>query len=198
MRQYVIGNDIDDIYWDIYSKQDVPEDLNSADITNLALSATHKVVQGVRIAPTHEVEGLNRLKIKFTAENIIRLGVYDLELTYKKADALMSGGMRSCRVTYCDAFEVVAKSCEVDVPVDPLVIAGIIGPLRGYSAYEVAVKNGFIGTEDEWIAWLRQPAIDAAGVALEAAQNAQDQADYIAGLDLVTAVLYSDIEYPEI
>jgi len=67
MRQYVIGNDIDDIYWDIYSKQDVPEDLNSADITSLALSAMHKVVQGVRITPTHEVEGLNRLKIKFTA-----------------------------------------------------------------------------------------------------------------------------------
>lgn len=198
MRQYVTGNDIDDIYWDIYSKQDVPEDLNSSDITGVSLLAVHKVLQGTRIASAHEVEGVNRLKIKFTADNIVRLGMYDLELTYKKTDALIPGGVRSCRVTYCDAFEVVAKSCEVDVPVDPLVIAGIIGPLRGYSAYEVAVKNGFIGTEAEWIAWFRQPAIEAANTALTAAQNAQDKADYIEGLELITADLYDETEYAEI
>lgn len=33
---------------------------------------------------------------------------------------------------------------------------------RGYSAYETAVKLGFIGSEDEWIASLKKPAEDAA------------------------------------
>ena len=36
---------------------------------------------------------------------------------------------------------------------------------RGYSAYETAVKLGFIGAEDEWIASLKKPAEDAASEA---------------------------------
>lgn len=33
---------------------------------------------------------------------------------------------------------------------------------RGYSAYQIAVKNGFVGTEEEWLESLKQPAKDAA------------------------------------
>ena len=38
--------------------------------------------------------------------------------------------------------------------------AGVIGTLganmvRGFSAYEIAVKNGFTGTEEEWLASIR-------------------------------------------
>lgn len=35
-----------------------------------------------------------------------------------------------------------------------LVIEDGVGP-RGFSAYEVAVQNGFIGTEEEWLASLQ-------------------------------------------
>ena len=35
-----------------------------------------------------------------------------------------------------------------------LVVNEGVGP-RGFSAYEVAVQNGFIGTEQEWIASLQ-------------------------------------------
>lgn len=40
--------------------------------------------------------------------------------------------------------------------------------IQGESAYEVAVNNGFIGTEEEWLTYLRQPSLDAADQALQA------------------------------
>ena len=40
--------------------------------------------------------------------------------------------------------------------------------IQGESAYEIAVNNGFIGTEEEWLVYLRQPSLDAADQALQA------------------------------
>ena len=40
--------------------------------------------------------------------------------------------------------------------------------IQGESAYEVAVLNGFVGTEEEWLYYLRQPSLDAADQALQA------------------------------
>lgn len=39
---------------------------------------------------------------------------------------------------------------------------------RGLSAYDIAVKLGFVGTEEEWVQSLKQPALDAAAEALDA------------------------------
>lgn len=41
----------------------------------------------------------------------------------------------------------------------------------GKSAYVTAVENGFIGTEEEWIQSLKQPAIDAAAMATAAVES---------------------------
>lgn len=46
-------------------------------------------------------------------------------------------------------------------------LSGIQG-IQGWSAYEVAVKHGFVGTEEEWVQSLKQPALDAAAEALDA------------------------------
>ena len=40
--------------------------------------------------------------------------------------------------------------------------------IQGESAYEIAVLNGFVGTEEEWLDYLRQPSLDAADQALQA------------------------------
>lgn len=48
---------------------------------------------------------------------------------------------------------------------------------KGLTAYEIAVKYGFKGTEEEWIQSLKQPALDAAAKALEAADNANEATD---------------------
>ena len=46
-------------------------------------------------------------------------------------------------------------------------LSGMQG-IQGRSAYEVAVQHGFVGTEEEWVQSLKQPALDAAAEALEA------------------------------
>lgn len=46
-------------------------------------------------------------------------------------------------------------------------LSGMQG-IQGWSAYEVAVQHGFVGTEVEWVQSLKQPALDAAAEALEA------------------------------
>ena len=46
-------------------------------------------------------------------------------------------------------------------------LSGMRG-IQGWSAYEAAVKHGFVGTEEEWVQSLKQPALDAAAEALEA------------------------------
>ena len=45
---------------------------------------------------------------------------------------------------------------------------------KGLSAYELAVEHGFKGTEEEWLEYLRKPALDAAVDALEAADKANE------------------------
>ena len=46
-------------------------------------------------------------------------------------------------------------------------LSGMQG-IQGWSAYELAVQHGFVGTEAEWVQSLKQPALDAAAEALEA------------------------------
>lgn len=46
-------------------------------------------------------------------------------------------------------------------------LSGMQG-IQGWSAYELAVQHGFVGTEAEWVQSLKQPALDAAAKALEA------------------------------
>lgn len=48
---------------------------------------------------------------------------------------------------------------------------------KGLSAYEIAVKHGYVGTEEEWLQFLRQPALDAAAKALEATEKANKATD---------------------
>lgn len=45
-------------------------------------------------------------------------------------------------------------------------LSGMQG-IQGWSAYEVAVQHGFVGTEEEWVQSLKQPALDAAAEALD-------------------------------
>lgn len=46
-------------------------------------------------------------------------------------------------------------------------LSGMQG-IQCWSAYEIAVKHGFVGTEEEWVQSLKQPALDAAAEALDA------------------------------
>lgn len=43
--------------------------------------------------------------------------------------------------------------------------------IQGESAYEIAVNNGFVGSEEEWLSYLRKPSLDAAEQALQAKEQ---------------------------
>lgn len=54
--------------------------------------------------------------------------------------------------------------------------AELIAWRYGYSAYELAKIHGFTGTEEEFVEWLRQPAVDAS-TAVSAAESARQAAE---------------------
>lgn len=104
-------------------------------------------------------------------------------------------------VDYCEAFQLVATTCQESEGVSSLSsvqltlsTANIEVGIPGLSAYEVALNNGFEGTEQEWLASLKgepftyedftpeqlealqKPAVDAATRADGAAQSANTAA----------------------
>lgn len=89
-------------------------------------------------------------------------------------------------VDSCDGFNLVSTTCEekdenngLDTETVDLLTASIEMGISGKSAYESWLEQGNSGTEEDFIAWLRQPAVDAAeslsGVT-EAAQTATQEA----------------------
>lgn len=52
-------------------------------------------------------------------------------------------------------------------------LSGMQG-IQGWSAYEVAVRNGFVGTEEEWLQSLKQPALDAAAQVQDAIDSVKE------------------------
>lgn len=91
------------------------------------------------------------------------VGIYNLTLWEN------FGHERQTVVDKCSAFELVPWSCMAGGDDDNLVIRPVVEldasdmlvGLPGYSAYEIAVKNGFEGTEEEWLASLVGPKGDA-------------------------------------
>lgn len=68
--------------------------------------------------------------------------------------------------------------------------------IRGYSAYELAVKHGFKGTEEEWLASLKG---DGAGIQLKEENNViywkySDQDEWIVLVDLTGERDYEILE----
>lgn len=124
-----------------------------------------------------------------------RSGVYSLSLWENY------GGIGQSVVDCCEAFQLVPVTCQESPDVSPLSPVELTMPtanievaIPGLSAYEVAVKNGFVGTEQEWLASLKgepftyedftpeqlealqKPAVDAATRADGAAQLANTAA----------------------
>lgn len=124
-----------------------------------------------------------------------RSGVYSLSLWENY------GGIGQSVVDCCEAFQLVPVTCQESPDVSPLSPVELTMPtanievgIPGLSAYEVAVKNGFVGTEQEWLASLKgepftyedftpeqlealqKPAVDAATRADGAALSANTAA----------------------
>lgn len=96
----------------------------------------------------------NTLKYQFNSdENNRGLGIYDLHLEWKKKDANSELTYDQYHFDYLGCFKIVHLSDEENWS------EGVSGTVLqfgadGLSAYEVAVKEGFVGTITEWLASL--------------------------------------------
>ena len=108
----------------------------------------------------------NTLIAMWTADRQFAVGDYDIILYAHKNE----GGQ-----AVCDQYRfvrLVAHSAQADAPDDSgieavIAMQPVTLKLAGLSAYEVAVINGFNGTEEEWLDSLKKPAEDAAEQAKE-------------------------------
>nr|DAE15581.1 MAG TPA: tail sheath protein [Siphoviridae sp. ctoic9] len=102
---------------------------------------------GADATPPTDIQD-NHLIVEVTADisQALGTGVYSVEVTGRVADTAFADGYHDytiqtalCRVTSDGSDATPTK-----------VTANVIESLRGLSAYEIAVKHGYTGTEDEW------------------------------------------------
>lgn len=128
-------------------KQPSGEVLDPAELEELSVKVASESGAGCTPLP-HTIEG-GKLVVELTAEvtRQLGLGVYTLTATGRIPDPAYADG-------YHD-YEIVVDLCKVtkygsnETPVK--VQANVLEGLRGLSAYEIAVKHGYTGTEEEWI-----------------------------------------------
>lgn len=125
----------------------------------------HRPVPPAPVRLPYHIED-NTLIAMWTADRQFATGDYDIILYAHKNE----GGQ-----AVCDQYRfvrLVSHTAEADAPDDSgieavIAMQPVTLELSGLSAYEVAVINGFQGTEEEWLQSLKQPAIDAAEQAKE-------------------------------
>lgn len=197
MKRIRIGNDIP-IRWTIL-RSGQPEDFSGKTLKVLMRS----VKEAVEVTD-YEIDG-NVISWTFFGKNQKSGGTYSFTLienegmpemfTTDACDALLLVNC-SCQQDVCDGDSSIDMTSDAESP-DISCMSSIEIPANGKSAYEIAVENGFEGTEEEWLASLQgppgppftyadftpeqieelqKPALDAAETANEAAQNANNAA----------------------
>lgn len=129
-------------------KQPSGEVLDPAELEELSVKVASESGGAGCVPVPHTIED-KKLVVEVTAEvtRQLGLGVYTLTATGRIPDEAYADG-------YHD-YEIVVDLCKVtkygsnETPVK--VQANVLEALRGASAYEIAVKHGYEGTEEEWI-----------------------------------------------
>ena len=187
MKKIRIGKDLQ-VKWTILTNGK-SEDLSGRDLTLFLFDP----LKYSRQVPFEVSANVISFTVRGTEQR--RSGVYSLSLWENY------GGIGQSVVDCCEAFQLVQVTCQESPDVSPLSPVELTMPtanievaIPGLSAYEVAVKNGFVGTEHEWLASLKgepftyedftpeqlealqKPAVDAATRADGAAQSANTAA----------------------
>lgn len=206
-----IGNDF--VFKWAITRGGLPEDLSNILDARLTVS-----VFGRKQTVPFTVAG-NIVTVEFTPDICNITGSYNLEFTYVLPDVTLSDADRRCAVDV-DAFQIVARTAQADDPSEFTITSDMAIAFQGKSAYDVWLET-HTGTIADYEAWIKQPALEAAGVANGAAELANSkaglantaaqtantaagfadaarlsiQADLALKLESVT---YSEIEYNEI
>lgn len=150
MKNIRIGNDIN-IKWTI-TRLGEAENFSSKNVSVYLLEpfSSSKADIGYTISG-------NVIDIVFFGKNQRRTGAYTLKLV--ENDGLVNMNT----LDHCNAFNLVSKSCMVggsdscsNIEVISISLeSNLTLPTNGESAYQIALKTGFEGTEEEWLASLK-------------------------------------------
>lgn len=102
---------------------------------------------GTYATPPTDIQD-NHLIVEVTADisQALGMGIYSVEVTGRVADTAFADSYHdyTIRTTLCRVTSDGSDATPTKVT------ASVIEGLRGLSAYEIAVKHGYTGTEDEW------------------------------------------------
>lgn len=175
MKKIRIGKDIH-ITWEILTNGE-PQTLEGRE---LKLVLTNPLRQMVDV-PFSVSENVVEASIYGKSQK--HLGIYSLTLWENY------GLIGQTAVDACNAFQLVPTTCleggaNEGLDAESVEISGEMNVgIKGASAYEIAVSNGYKGSEEEWLQSLKQPAEDAASEAsvqietMETLENAVSAAE---------------------
>lgn len=150
-----IGNDID-VVWKIFSRNGVKFSLEGKTLRLWLLSGPFK-----KEITDFEIALRNELHFSIDADDLHRVGIYKLLLSVMDDQAVTE----DASIDITQVFQLVSKTYSqatttiLDGGDIVLTVASVLNnietsTLEGASAYEIAVENGFVGTEEEWLASL--------------------------------------------
>lgn len=150
MKNIRIGNDIT-IKWTI-NRQDLPEDFSGKTVSVYLLEP----FSNSKATINYTIDA-NVITIYFNGKDQKRVGQYTLKLVENEGKAGM------ITLDHCNPFILVAKSCMVgginecsNITIETIELESSLDIGRdGKSAYEIALSEGFEGSEAEWLASLK-------------------------------------------
>lgn len=158
----------------------VSEDFSNAEALSIHLTKIGNSAK-VFIPDTHIaiVDNVVSFIVTDEMQKALTSGEYKATIAYRKVSAT-SPTMWEPYVKDEPAFKLVDTSTEIGgtttgMEVVTIDLEGEMGTykegLPGASAYKIALAHGFEGDEAEWLLSLKQPAIEAAGLAIQAAAD---------------------------
>jgi len=145
-----IGNNIH-VLWKIFNNNGSKYAL-SGKVRNLWLTSAglEKEIE------TYGFQNRNELVFMIDADDLTRYGTYKLVLRIRESESEtedatydLSQIFQVVTSTYPDAMNAIDG--EVDVDFTSVLNNVVVERIEGLSAYEIAVNNGFEGTEQEWL-----------------------------------------------
>jgi hypothetical protein len=93
----------------------------------------------------------NVLAFQWSSVENTTVGVFNATIEYDKSSTASETGYIHYAVDFLSAFEVVSYSTREDYAETTLTGETVQYGADGLSAYQIAVKHGYVGTEEEWV-----------------------------------------------
>lgn len=144
-------------------ENNVWKDMSQVEITNARIVCGSKTYPLV-LNDDYVIEN-GILKVHVTNVIATTIGIYSLIVTYRTQD-YSSDGYFDCEFD-SKIFKIVGLTEQEDAD-DFTTDVHIVAAINGKSAYDIWLSNGNVGTEEDYLAWVQQPSLQAAQTANDA------------------------------